>query len=211
MALIKCGECGREVSDKALTCPGCGAPIAFQRSIGPSWERIGPSGESIKSSSSKNSFGCGFVLLLVFIIGIFVSIFDRGGNTSSTQSPRPATEDADKILYQVVEEWPIPNGGYGRAIVISPEHRIEEDMVQLGRQLHRDTYRDRNAFIFIFDDKVAASNRKAALGEQLGKVDLDHFDAHMIGSYTRNGTTGYHTITIFLQGANGPGKQVPIS
>ncbi|EGY02165.1 hypothetical protein AZA_27470 [Nitrospirillum viridazoti Y2] len=28
MALIKCGECGRDVSDKAAACPGCGAPIA---------------------------------------------------------------------------------------------------------------------------------------------------------------------------------------
>ena len=27
MALIKCGECAKEVSDKAATCPGCGAPI----------------------------------------------------------------------------------------------------------------------------------------------------------------------------------------
>ncbi len=27
MALIKCTECGREISDKAQTCPGCGAPI----------------------------------------------------------------------------------------------------------------------------------------------------------------------------------------
>lgn len=27
MALTKCGECGREVSNQALACPGCGAPI----------------------------------------------------------------------------------------------------------------------------------------------------------------------------------------
>ena len=27
MALIKCPECGRQVSDKALTCPNCGCPI----------------------------------------------------------------------------------------------------------------------------------------------------------------------------------------
>lgn len=27
MALIKCIECGREVSDKAQSCPGCGAPL----------------------------------------------------------------------------------------------------------------------------------------------------------------------------------------
>ena len=28
MALIKCTECGREISDKAETCPGCGAPVS---------------------------------------------------------------------------------------------------------------------------------------------------------------------------------------
>jgi uncharacterized OB-fold protein len=27
VALIKCGECGREVSDKATTCVGCGVPL----------------------------------------------------------------------------------------------------------------------------------------------------------------------------------------
>lgn len=27
MALIKCGECSREISDKAAACPGCGAPV----------------------------------------------------------------------------------------------------------------------------------------------------------------------------------------
>jgi hypothetical protein len=27
MALITCGECGREISDKAPACVGCGAPI----------------------------------------------------------------------------------------------------------------------------------------------------------------------------------------
>jgi hypothetical protein len=28
MALISCGECGRQVSEKALACPQCGAPVA---------------------------------------------------------------------------------------------------------------------------------------------------------------------------------------
>ena len=27
MALINCTECGKEISDKAQTCPGCGAPV----------------------------------------------------------------------------------------------------------------------------------------------------------------------------------------
>lgn len=29
MALIKCSECGREISDKAAACPGCGAPVSI--------------------------------------------------------------------------------------------------------------------------------------------------------------------------------------
>jgi len=28
MALIRCGECGRTISDKAAACVGCGAPLA---------------------------------------------------------------------------------------------------------------------------------------------------------------------------------------
>lgn len=27
MALIKCKECGKEISDKAKVCPNCGAPL----------------------------------------------------------------------------------------------------------------------------------------------------------------------------------------
>lgn len=28
MALIKCSECGKEISDKAKACPNCGFPMA---------------------------------------------------------------------------------------------------------------------------------------------------------------------------------------
>ncbi|MCC5794665.1 MAG: zinc ribbon domain-containing protein [Chromatiales bacterium] len=38
MALIDCEECGREVSDKARSCPGCGAPIAGEGSPAPRTE-----------------------------------------------------------------------------------------------------------------------------------------------------------------------------
>ncbi|MFH0854507.1 MAG: hypothetical protein V1891_03370 [bacterium] len=33
MALIKCPECGRDVSDKAFTCPYCGNPFKGQSPI----------------------------------------------------------------------------------------------------------------------------------------------------------------------------------
>lgn len=31
MALINCKECGKEISDKANTCPNCGAPVGNQQ------------------------------------------------------------------------------------------------------------------------------------------------------------------------------------
>lgn len=27
MAIIKCSECGKKISDKATKCPSCGAPV----------------------------------------------------------------------------------------------------------------------------------------------------------------------------------------
>ena len=30
MALIKCPECGREISDRALNCPNCGCPLKHE-------------------------------------------------------------------------------------------------------------------------------------------------------------------------------------
>lgn len=33
MALIKCPECGQEISDKAVTCPKCGCPTSEQKSV----------------------------------------------------------------------------------------------------------------------------------------------------------------------------------
>ncbi len=33
MAMIRCGECGKEVSDKAANCPSCGAPVDAENAI----------------------------------------------------------------------------------------------------------------------------------------------------------------------------------
>jgi len=33
MAMVKCGECGREVSDKAPVCPNCGAPVDAETAL----------------------------------------------------------------------------------------------------------------------------------------------------------------------------------
>jgi len=41
MALIKCSECSREISDKAATCPGCGAPIVLEEQYDSDYDELG--------------------------------------------------------------------------------------------------------------------------------------------------------------------------
>lgn len=54
MALIKCNECGHEVSDKAQNCPNCGCPIPHEGN--PSVNEIGNEplpGKKIKSKRQR--------------------------------------------------------------------------------------------------------------------------------------------------------------
>jgi hypothetical protein len=64
MALIKCKECGNDVSKKAKTCPNCGAPV-------------GP-----------KQYGCGTLIIVclvaLFIIGIF---FNDNESTPTRTKP----------------------------------------------------------------------------------------------------------------------------
>ena len=135
---------------------------------------------------------------------------DVNGSSRSAEQSTSNVSVVDRIQYDVVDQWKIPNGGHGRVLVIDPKYRNEPDLAKLGRQLHSDTYQDRNAFVFIFDNRIAASNRKSAIEDSLGESERAHYDAHMIGSYIRNGNTGYHALTINLQGLDGPGKEIPL-
>jgi hypothetical protein len=74
----------------------------------------------------------------------------------------------------------------------------------------RDTSADRNAVIYIYDDPAAAKMRKDAGNESLNYADLKWHDDHMIGTYAKIANTGYHPVTLTLQGANGPSKEVPL-
>jgi hypothetical protein len=85
VALIKCADCGKEVSIKAAACPGCGAPIAGTSShprvtrTGARWEGWGfiliivGGLVGIVASPPLSTFGgiAAFVGIVVFIIGRF--------------------------------------------------------------------------------------------------------------------------------------------
>jgi DNA-directed RNA polymerase subunit RPC12/RpoP len=76
MALIKCSECGKDVSDKAASCPHCGAPLlpAARRAARP-WEVVGTLLVigGVIASVAGSEYGL-FALLggfVIFLIGRF--------------------------------------------------------------------------------------------------------------------------------------------
>ncbi len=69
MALIKCSECSREVSDSAASCPGCGHPLA-----GSNDKPI-----SVAARPGGKYEGIGFVLIAVGMIMLLtVTVHDSG-------------------------------------------------------------------------------------------------------------------------------------
>lgn len=112
------------------------------------------------------------------------------------------------ISYEIVKRWTIPNGGEGKVILISPDNLNESDMVALGEKLKEDTKNDRNAFIFVFDDKTSANLRDKLLADEATTAETDLYDKHFVGDYTKNGNTGYHQFSIYFDGVMGTNQKI---
>lgn len=83
MALIKCKECGKEISDKAPACPHCGAP-------------------NKPKPDNKSSSGCLTVIIILGVIGILGAIGQYGGSSSEPSTPRETVYNSswDGSVYQ---------------------------------------------------------------------------------------------------------------
>jgi ribosomal protein S27AE len=119
MSLIKCKECGNEVSSKAKSCPKCGAQVA------------------------RKPIGCGSVIIfffLLFLVGIIVSISRRTiqpnlpTNTISSVTPTPtAVPELNKVENIVIRGRSIAVGDtFDSAVeVLNPSDMINQS-------IHRD-------------------------------------------------------------------------
>ena len=74
MALIKCEDCGREVSDKAAACPQCGAPIAVQEPVS-----IDPQTHARVTRTGAKWEGIGFLLIAGGVITLIAGAGALGG------------------------------------------------------------------------------------------------------------------------------------
>jgi hypothetical protein len=86
MALVICPECKNAISDKASSCPKCGAPVDLQK---------------IKENKSKTNKGCLYAIGIIFAIWIIVSIStstDQSNNTTDTTVNSSENEVQDHTI-----------------------------------------------------------------------------------------------------------------
>lgn len=82
MALIKCPECGKEVSDSAVMCPNCGCPINQKK----------------KKKLSKKSIAALVIIFLVMIIIVGGIAFFKNNKTLGEKAVENSLQTLDKIL-----------------------------------------------------------------------------------------------------------------
>jgi len=71
MALIKCPECGKQISDAAAACPNCAYPINQQRQQAP----------QVIEQTGKKWKGLQLISGIIFIIGLFM-FFSAAGSSN---------------------------------------------------------------------------------------------------------------------------------
>lgn len=92
MALIKCNECGKEISSKATNCPNCGAPVTIkpQNSV-----KIEPIKEKKKGSCLKTLLIIIGILIIISLIGSFIG--DNDENTSNADAQKSPISNSTEI------------------------------------------------------------------------------------------------------------------
>lgn len=144
MALIKCPECGREISDKATSCPNCGYPInEFKPNV---QENTIPS-ESPKGKKRMPTWFLaliivGSLLLIGGIVFLFINgkLLDNNANQDSIQE-----EEIVEIVYPNITEkgvepfligasmFDIPcKGNYYDTILLVKKYRAYEERGEIG-------------------------------------------------------------------------------
>lgn len=81
LALIKCPDCGKEVSDQAVACPNCGHPLKVAARFAGPPENCSSCGGQLKTGKDAKSEGTGCIVVILglvltpVIIGIPILIY----------------------------------------------------------------------------------------------------------------------------------------
>lgn len=83
MVLIKCSECGADVSEKASECPKCGCPLDFTKQVI----------SDTKKKKRKKIIICSTIALIISMILLVGILFVRDNNNHGNSAIRVIKKD----------------------------------------------------------------------------------------------------------------------
>lgn len=133
MALIICSDCGKEISDKATTCPNCGCPISTsQTNAQPKQDNVHyarPAGNLLKQEKPKKKRTGLWVVIGIIVLFVGCGSCLGGSETgdSTTVIDNSIEEETDKETAEEVKEMePVEV----ESVVV--EEVVEENFVKVG-------------------------------------------------------------------------------
>ncbi len=106
MALVACGECGREISDQAATCPHCGVPITATTVPGSFDGKFQHRSQDGVASRKPLSFGFGSLILAAIVVVSFIWHFQDSSTQPESQS-LPPVSTSTKSIHDDLSGWRI--------------------------------------------------------------------------------------------------------
>lgn len=88
MALIQCHECGREISDSATSCPGCGAPVRANQHKKGDTVPYTDQEVAVLLSKKKNTSHILHLLLSIITAGIWIIIWILVAISNSSENSK---------------------------------------------------------------------------------------------------------------------------
>ena len=95
MAVIKCPECGKEISDKAMTCPHCGYPLMS--------DRFEKAGKEIRRYTISR-IGLRAISLVIEAVFSALLLLILYKNMPSIMEKMPSFEQVEELLLKVLEK-----------------------------------------------------------------------------------------------------------
>lgn len=134
MALIKCPECKKEISDTTQACPKCGFDLNASKKL-----------DQAKGCGK----GCGIGCLVIFVIAVLIALM-----TGPTRNEKPIRQGNVKTIpYAVVGKWDKATA-FGMDILVD-ETASREDVMNLAKSLQRQNNAGKYCTINIFDSREA--------------------------------------------------------
>lgn len=98
MALIKCNECGKEVSDQAAACPNCGAPIAPKPPLINQQPKV-----EVRVTQEKKKGSC-LKTILIVLLAFCILMIIIGNTVEDDEEAISENNSQESFEVEVIEE-----------------------------------------------------------------------------------------------------------